>query len=110
MNIAIVGASGAVGQELLKVLSERHFPLDSLHLFGSKRSAGRKYEFNNQEIRIEELQHGEQFRDTDIVFTSAGACVSKEYAEDILKNRCIPPCMHRVPHFSPTRVRRFLYV
>ena len=85
MNIAIVGASGAVGQELLKVLSERHFSLDSLHLFGSKRSAGRKYEFNNQEIRIEELQHGEQFRDTDIVFTSAGACVSKEYAEDITR-------------------------
>lgn len=85
MNIAIVGASGAVGQELLKVLSERHFPLDSLRLFGSKRSAGRKYEFNHQEIRIEELQHGEQFRDTDIVFTSAGACVSKEYAEDITR-------------------------
>lgn len=85
MNIAIVGASGAVGQELLKVLSERHFPLDSLRLFGSKRSAGRKYEFNNQEIRIEELQHGEQFRDTDIVFTSAGAGVSREYAEDITR-------------------------
>lgn len=85
MNIAIVGASGAVGQELLKVLSERHFPLDSLRLFGSKRSAGRKYEFNNQEIRIEELQHGEQFWDTDIVFTSAGAGVSREYAEDITR-------------------------
>ena len=85
MNIAIVGASGAVGQELLKVLSERHFPLDSLRLFGSKRSAGRKYEFNNQEIQIEELQHGEQFRDTDIVFTSAGAGVSREYAEDITR-------------------------
>ena len=45
MNVAIVGASGAVGQEFLRVLSQREFPIDNLLLFGSKRSAGRQYEF-----------------------------------------------------------------
>ena len=43
MKVAIVGASGAVGQEFLRVLEERNFPLDELVLFGSSRSAGRKY-------------------------------------------------------------------
>lgn len=83
MNIAIVGASGAVGQELLKVLSERQFPVNELYLFGSKRSAGNIYTFRGKQIKVQELQHGDQFRGTDIVFTSAGASVSKEYAEDI---------------------------
>ena len=45
MNIAIVGISGAVGQELLSVLTERNFPVDNLKLFGSARSAGKKYSF-----------------------------------------------------------------
>lgn len=85
MNIAIVGASGAVGQELLKVLSERKFPVNGLCLFGSKRSAGNIYTFRGKHIKVQELQHGDQFRETDIVFTSAGASVSKEYAEDITR-------------------------
>ena len=49
MKVAIVGASGAVGQELLRLLDERNFPLDSLVLFGSTRSAGRKYTFKGSE-------------------------------------------------------------
>lgn len=85
MNIAIVGASGAVGQELLKVLQERRFPVETLRLFGSVRSAGTVYPFGGKDITVEELQHGDQFRGTDIVFTSAGASVSKEYAEDITR-------------------------
>lgn len=85
MNIAIVGASGAVGQELLKVLAERDFPVDILRLFGSARSAGTQYEFCGKTYTVEELCHGDQFRDIDIVFTSAGASVSREYAEDITR-------------------------
>ncbi len=85
MNIAIVGASGAVGQELLKVLAERRFPIDTLRLFGSARSAGTEYVFCGQTYTVEELQHGDQFRDIDIVFTSAGASVSREYANDITR-------------------------
>ena len=86
MNIAIVGASGAVGQELLKVLQERHFPVSSLRLFGSERSAGRTYRFGNQDIVVEQLQHGDQFKDIDIAFVSAGGSVSKEYAAEITRH------------------------
>ena len=56
MNVAIVGASGAVGQEFLRVLEEQNFPIDELTLFGSKRSAGRSYTFRGKEITVKELQ------------------------------------------------------
>ena len=52
MKVAIVGASGAVGQEFLRVLDERNFPIDELLLFGSARSAGRKYTFRGKEIEV----------------------------------------------------------
>ena len=85
MNVAIVGASGAVGQEFLRVLAARDFKIDNLLLFGSARSAGRKYTFRGQEITVQLLQHNDDFKDVDIVFTSAGASISKEYAADITK-------------------------
>ena len=85
MRIAIVGASGAVGQELLRILDQRNFPLDDLVLFGSKRSAGRSYTFKGKEYRVKELCHNDDFKDVDIVFTSAGAGTSKEFAGDITK-------------------------
>ena len=52
MNIAIVGASGAVGQEFLRVLDEQNFPIDNLKLFGSKRSAGRSYKFRGKDYTV----------------------------------------------------------
>ncbi|MBP8776760.1 MAG: aspartate-semialdehyde dehydrogenase [Bacteroidaceae bacterium] len=85
MKVAIVGASGAVGQEFLRVLDERDFPIDELVLFGSKRSAGSKYIFRGKELEVKLLQHGDDFKDIDVAFTSAGAGISKEYAEDITK-------------------------
>ena len=85
MVIAIVGASGAVGQELLAVLAQRQFPLSELRLFGSERSAGKKYEFCGKEYEVQLLQHGDAFRGVDIAFTSAGASVSRMYAEDITR-------------------------
>lgn len=85
MKVAIVGASGAVGQEFLRVLDEQNFPLDELVLFGSSRSAGRTYSFRGKEITVKELQHNDDFKDIDIAFTSAGAGTSKEYAETITK-------------------------
>ena len=85
MNIAIVGASGAVGQELLKILTQRQFPITNLRLFGSARSAGNTYTFCGKEYTIELLQHGESFKGIDIAFVSAGGSVSKEYAEDITR-------------------------
>jgi len=85
MKVAIVGASGAVGQEFLKVLEERNFPMDELVLFGSTRSAGKKYPFKGKEIEVKLLQHNDDFKDIDIVFASAGAGTSKEYLETITK-------------------------
>lgn len=85
MNVAIVGASGAVGQEFLRVLAERDFPIDNLLLFGSTRSAGRKYTFRGKEYAVKLLQHNDDFKGVDIAFTSAGAGTSKEFAADITK-------------------------
>ena len=85
MKVAIVGASGAVGQEFLKVLADRNFPLDDLVLFGSERSAGTKYEFKGKEYEVKLLQHNDDFKDVDIAFTSAGAGTSKEFAKTITK-------------------------
>ena len=87
MKIAIVGASGAVGQEFLTILNERvDFPIDELVLFGSERSAGRKYNFRGKEIEVKLLQHNDDFKDIDIALTSAGASTSKEYAQTITKH------------------------
>ena len=85
MNVAIVGASGAVGQEFLKVLAQRDFPIDNLRLFGSQRSAGNKYVFRGKEYEVELLQHNDDFKGIDIAFTSAGGGVSKDFAGDITK-------------------------
>ena len=84
MNVAIVGASGAVGQEFLRVLDEQNFPIDELRLFGSSRSAGRKYSFRGKEYTVKELtKNPDDFKGIDIAFTSAGAGVSRDYAEVI---------------------------
>lgn len=85
MKVAIVGASGAVGQEFLRVLEERNFPMDELTLFGSERSAGKKYIFRGKELEVKLLQHNDDFKDIDIAFTSAGAGISKEFAADITR-------------------------
>jgi len=85
MKVAIVGASGAVGQEFLRILAERNFPIDELLLFGSERSAGTKYTFRGKEYEVKLLQHNDDFKGVDIAFTSAGAGTSKEYAADITK-------------------------
>ena len=85
MKVAIVGASGAVGQEFLRILAERDFPMDELVLFGSERSAGRKYAFKGKDYEVKLLQHNDDFRDIDIAFVSAGGGTSKEFAETITK-------------------------
>lgn len=119
MNIAIVGASGAVGQELLKILAERQFPVTNLRIFGSARSAGSKYTFYDKEYTVELLQHGDLFRDIDIAFVSAGGSVSKEYAEDITRYGAImidnssafrmdESCPLIVPEINPEDIQQAL--
>ena len=85
MVIAIVGASGAVGQELLAVLAQRQFPLSELRLFGSERSAGKKYLFGGKEYEVQLLQDNDAFKGVDIAFVSAGAGVSRTYADTITR-------------------------
>lgn len=86
MNIAIVGASGAVGHEFLRVLEEQEFPVGNLRLFGSKRSAGSRIAFKGREIEVEELTHDSDFSGVDIAFTSAGAGTSREFADTITRH------------------------
>jgi len=85
MKVAIVGASGAVGQEFLRILAERRFPIDELVLFGSQRSAGREYRFEDRSLKVKLLQHNDDFKDIDLALTSAGAGTSREFAETITK-------------------------
>lgn len=89
MKVAIVGASGAVGQEFLRILAERNFPVDDLVLFGSERSAGRKYTFKGKDYEVKLLQHNDDFKDIDVAFVSAGGGASKEFAETITKHGCV---------------------
>ena len=89
MNIAIVGTSGAVGQELLKILETRNFPVDELQLFGSSRSAGTKYTFKGKELTVKELKHNDDFKGVDYAFVSAGGSISLEFAETITKHGAV---------------------
>jgi len=86
MKIAIVGVSGAVGQEFLRILEERRLPIDELVLFGSQRSAGRTYKFRGEELTVKLLQHNDDFKGIDFALTSAGAGTSKEFAETITRH------------------------
>ena len=86
MNVAIVGVSGAVGQEFLRVLDQRNFPIDELVLFGSSRSAGRVYTFRDKQYTVKELKHNDDFKGIDVAFVSAGAGTSKEFEKTITKH------------------------
>ena len=71
VNVAVVGVTGAVGQEFLNVLAERNFPIKNLKLLASARSAGKQVQFNGQTYTVEELTH-DSFKDVKIAFFSAG--------------------------------------
>ena len=84
VNVAIVGATGAVGQEFLTVLAERNFPIQNLKLLASARSAGKTVTFKGQTYTIEELKH-DSFEGVKIAFFSAGGSISKEFAPSAIK-------------------------
>ena len=86
MKIAIVGASGAVGQEFLTILEEHALQVDELDLYGSPRSAGRTYTFRGKPVTVKLLQHNDDFKGTDVALVSAGASTSREFAETITKH------------------------
>jgi aspartate-semialdehyde dehydrogenase len=79
VNVAVVGATGAVGHEFLTVLAERNFPIRNLKLLASSRSAGKTVEYRGQQYTIEELTK-DSFKDVQIALFSAGGSISKEFA------------------------------
>ena len=83
-NVAILGATGAVGREMMKVLEERNFPVKSLKLLASARSAGKKVVFRGEELTIEEAKH-ESFAGMDIVLGAASNALAKEMAPYIVE-------------------------
>jgi aspartate-semialdehyde dehydrogenase len=87
-RVAIVGATGLVGQEFIKVLEQRNFPLESIRFFASDRSAGKKLFFSHREIEVEETTP-ESFTDIDIALFSAGADVSRHFAPIAAKSGAV---------------------
>lgn len=83
-NVAIAGATGAVGEAFLKILEQREFPIDTLKLYASKRSVGKQVTFKGKTYAIEELTE-DSFEGIDIALFSAGGAQSKEYAPHAVK-------------------------
>ncbi|ASQ46802.1 aspartate-semialdehyde dehydrogenase [Legionella clemsonensis] len=88
LNVAVVGATGAVGETLLTVLEERDFPVDNLYPLASSRSVGKTVTFNNTQFDVEDLAEFD-FTRADIALFSAGGSVSKEYAPKAAAAGCI---------------------
>src|SRR4051812_33052275 len=82
--VAIAGATGAVGHELLAVLERRRFPVSELRLYASRRSAGSVLTFRGQETTVEALSE-RSFEGVDLVLFSAGAAAARQYAPDAVK-------------------------
>lgn len=115
-TVAIVGATGAVGQELLQLVHERNFPFAQLRLFASARSAGNKVSAAGREYVIEEAKPG-VFAGIDIAFFAAGGSVTKALAGDAIKAGCLvidKSSVHRmdpevplvVPEINPDDLRK----
>jgi aspartate-semialdehyde dehydrogenase len=87
-RVAVLGATGAVGTELLMLLKERAFPLKSLKLLSSPRSAGKQLPFGSEMLTVEAVS-AESFKDVDIVLASAGGSISKAWAKDIVASGAV---------------------
>jgi aspartate-semialdehyde dehydrogenase len=88
LNLAIAGATGAVGAELIKLLEEGDLPVDKLKLLASARSAGKQLKFHGESLPVEELKHN-SFVGVDLAFFSAGAGISREFAPAAVKQGAI---------------------
>ena len=85
MKVAVVGATGLVGNVMLEVLAERNFPVTELIPVASEKSVGKTITFKGKEYEVKLLQHNDDFKDVDIAFTSAGGSTSEEFADTITK-------------------------
>lgn len=116
INVGIVGATGAVGQELLQLLHDRKFPLASLRLFASARSAGKVIEHAGRKYTVEEAKPG-VFADVDVAFFAAGGSATRALAPDAVKAGCLvidksshyrmdPAVPLVIPEINPEQLRR----
>src|SRR5690348_273443 len=87
-NLAVVGVTGAVGQEFMTVLAERNFPFAQLKLLASSRSAGKQITFQGKTYTVEELTD-KSFTDVDIALFSAGGSISKTFGPIAAKAGCV---------------------
>ena len=87
-NVAVVGATGAVGLEMIETLAKRNFPVKHLHLFASERSVGKKLKFKGADITVQELK-SDVFAGNDFALFSAGAGRSKEFAAAAVNAGCV---------------------
>src|SRR5512137_1861086 len=87
-HVAVVGATGAVGIEMIKTLEKRNFPVGKLTLLASARSIGKKLKFRGADIEVKELKK-DSFKGIDLALFSAGGGISKEYAPQAAKDGCV---------------------
>lgn len=115
INVGIVGATGAVGQELLQLLTDRNFPMASLRLFASARSAGKVIEYAGKKYTVEEAKPG-VFAAIDVAFFAAGGSVTRALAPDAVKAGCLvidksshyrmdPAVPLVIPEINPEKLR-----
>ena len=88
VNVAVVGATGVVGGEIIKILEERNFPVGKLKLLASERSAGQTLSFKNSFVEVEVLKEG-QFEGIDIALFSAGGSISEKFAPVAVKEGAV---------------------
>jgi len=115
-TVGIVGATGAVGQELLRLLAERRFPVSALRLYASARSAGKSLKFAGRTVAVEEARPG-AFANVDVAFFAAGGAVTRALASDAVKAGCLvidkssalrldPNVPLVIPEINPEALRR----
>jgi aspartate-semialdehyde dehydrogenase len=115
-SVAIVGATGAVGEEIRKVLEQRNFPVGSLRLLASSKSVGKVLEFRGEKFKVEELKP-ERLKGVEIILSSPGASVSKVYVPEAIKLGCVivdntsafrmePDVPLVVPEVNPHAIKR----
>ena len=98
-HVAVMGATGAVGQELMKLLDERDFPVNTVKLLASSRSRGKKISFKGEMVVVEELKH-DSFAGTEIVLSSAGGTISAEFVPSAVKAGAV--VVDNTSHFRMT--------
>lgn len=116
-NVAVMGATGAVGEEMIKILEQRRFPVKELRLLASARSIGKTYTFNGQVIPVQELKE-DSFKGIDIVLASAGGSISKKFAPFAVKEGAViidntsafrmdPDVPLVIPEINPKDIKKY---